>query len=158
MGLLKNEIILPFLIEEQEKSRWCWAAVAVSIAKFYNHDIQVSQLQLATTFLGSENNNHVQPPQKAIEWVKHYKSMQERPLTLEEIYLSLMEGNPIAACMRYFIGWHLVIIYGISTDGQLYIADPQHGYTTTEYKDFIPSYLDNYSWTQTILLERTKNT
>jgi len=66
-------------------------------------------------------------------------------LTYMEIVRRLNNGDPILATMRYFIGWHLIVIYGIEND-TLIIADPEVGIKKCLYSKFINEYSDHYSW------------
>lgn len=145
--------ILSFVIEEQQESLLCWAAVAVSVGRFYDPSYSLNQSELAITVFGEKQYNQVCDPRKALDQNDNIRKFIERPLTLAEITKELRNGNPVAACMKFFIGWHLVIIYGIDEAGRLLIADPLHGKNAVSLESFTTSYDEYYSWTHSCLLK-----
>lgn len=145
--VVQREIFLPLSMVEQEGSLLCWAAVAVALNKYYLPSSTLTQKELAVSVFGGESYNHVYPPDAALSLVHHLKSSCNRPLTPDEIRAELMLGNPVAACMRYFIGWHLTLVYGITAANELYIADSLHGYSVVPFKQFVEAYKENYTWT-----------
>ncbi|HEX8456083.1 MAG TPA: hypothetical protein VF656_02080 [Pyrinomonadaceae bacterium] len=48
-------ITLPFVMQTQKREEWCWAAVSVSVAKFYNSQSPWRQCQLVNNQLGLAN-------------------------------------------------------------------------------------------------------
>ncbi len=144
-------VVLPVNLLAQEESRLCWAAVAVAITRYYEPESSISQKELAIQVFGEKSHNHVYSPEQALRITGHFNLSFERPLTLNEIRTELERGRPVAACMRYFIGWHLVIIYGISASEELLIADPLHGHSTLQINEFTNSYLRDYSWSHSFL-------
>jgi hypothetical protein len=152
--ILETTVVVPLKLIKQEGSRLCWAAVAVAITKYYDPERIISQKVLAIQVFGEKSHNHVYSPEQALKITGHLKVSFERPLTLNEIRMELEGGRPVAACMRYFIGWHLAIIYGISTLGELLIADPLHGYSTVPINEFTNTYLNDYSWSHSFLTQK----
>lgn len=146
--------ILDFKVEQQEGSLMCWAAVSVSVARFYNPSFAETQQTMAVAVFGENGYDRVCDPRKALDFYGNLKAYRESALSIEEIETELRSGNPVAACMRFFIGWHLVVIYGIDTRGNLLIEDPLHGNQVVEPEIFKKAYLENYSWTHTCLLKR----
>lgn len=144
-------IVLPVKLLMQEESRLCWAAVAQAIANYYRPERKVSQRNLARQIFGESSYNHVYSPEGALKMVGHLNVIVERSLTLGEIAAELNAARPIVACMRYFIGWHLVVVYGLLETRQLLIADPLHGYTKTSFEGFCTSYQGDYSWSHSFL-------
>lgn len=149
-----QDIVLEIEVKEQEGSRLCWASIAAGISKYYVPDRKISQKELAIDVFSENNYNHVYSPEEILKRIGHLKMAFERPLSLNEIRTELMGGRPIAACMRYFIGWHLVVIYGISANDKLFIADPLHGRSTLDIYEFTNSYKEDYSWTHTYQTQR----
>jgi hypothetical protein len=151
-------IDLPVILEEQEGSLLCWAAVAVAISKYYNPEQLISQKALATAIFGAHNYNNVLGPSKALAFTGNLKAAVAGPLSLEEVMEELQQGFPIAACMRYFIGWHLVIIHGFSPAGELLIADSLHGPSHMRIDSFSTAYHTHYSWTHSYLTRAQPDT
>lgn len=157
MSKLNNsskDLILAIEVAEQEASRLCWASIAVALITYYNPERVISQKEIAINVFSENNYNHVYSPEKMLKRIGHFKMAFERPLALDEIRTELMEGRPLAACMRFFIGWHLVLIYGISANDKLFIADPLHGYSTLDINEFTHSYLGDYWWSHTYQTKR----
>ncbi|MBD3628759.1 papain-like cysteine protease family protein [Cyclobacterium sp.] len=142
MGAVK----LDFEIEPQSDSRLCWAAVAVSVARFYKESSGLSQLDLAKRMLGN-NYNRFFAPEKALVWLGIFSECLDRPLSREEIFSELQNSHPIAACMKHFVGWHLVVIYGIDEVGNLLIADSMLGNSIWSLHAFTHEYQKYYHWT-----------
>src|SRR5688500_15920023 len=46
---------LPFAMETQTRQEWCWAAVSVSVARFYKQNSPWSQCKLVNEELGLNN-------------------------------------------------------------------------------------------------------
>lgn len=138
-------IQLNFRIEPQKDSRLCWAAVSVSLACFYQQDNVITQVELAKKIFG-EKYNQFCCPEKALSVLGNFVEAINRPLKEEEIVRELQNQRPIAACMEYFVGWHLVVIHGIDTAKKLSIADPLLGDTQWDIDTFTKSYHQNYRW------------
>ncbi len=139
--------ILPFEMDAQEGKLLCWAAIAVSVKRFYTPRFSVSQIDFARSVHG-DNFDQVCSPLKAMAHIG-LDYIETIGILPKEVLLQHMEnGNPILACMRYFIGWHLVVIHGVTTKGEILIADPMHGQSSYNYLDFVRAYRVHYQWTQ----------
>lgn len=149
-----KDIILTIEVAEQVASRLCWASIAAALLKYYNPERTISQKEIAIDVFTENNYNHVYSPEKMLKRIGHFKMAFERPLGLEEIRAELAEGRPLAACMRFFIGWHLVVIYGITANDKLFIADPLHGHSTLDINEFSHSYHGVYRWSHTYQTQR----
>ncbi|MEX2568116.1 MAG: papain-like cysteine protease family protein [Cyclobacteriaceae bacterium] len=144
MGAVK----LDFEIEPQCDSRLCWAAVSVSVARFYKGSSGLTQLNFAKRMLGN-NYNRFFAPDKALAYLGNLFECLDRPLCREEIFSELKNSRPIAACMKHFVGWHLVVIYGIDEDNNLLIADSMLGNSIWSLQAFTHEYQQYYHWTHT---------
>ncbi len=143
-----SKIVLSYEQEQQTQSLLCWAAVSRSIAKYFGKTDMIAQEDLAQEVFG-ERYNRVHRPAEALAFVGHLKEEIARPLTLKEIENELLHNRPIAACMRFFIGWHLAVIYGID-NATLYIADPLFGHSKMSLEDFTERYRSHH-WTHSYL-------
>ena len=149
----REAIKLDFNLEAQEDSRLCWAAVAISIALFYNKQQNMSQKELAKSVFG-EKYNQFNSPKLSLSIFDNCASEEIRPLDESEIIHDLKAGNPVAACLRYFIGWHLVVIFGIDANGHIHVADPLQGYSLWPLDEFTTAYRTYYQWTHTYRLKK----
>ncbi len=144
---MSEDIKLDFEIELQEGQRMCWAAVAIAVAKFYDKETEYNQIDLAKDVFG-EKYDQFYSPKSALSIYDNLSSELNRSLTRAEISEELMNGRPITACMKHFVGWHLVVIYGISQN-KLLVADPLLGEVQYEIDAFTDTYETYYSWTHT---------
>ncbi|UII21549.1 papain-like cysteine protease family protein [Fulvivirga ligni] len=142
--MIAEKIRLPFQLELQKGERMCWAAVSVAIAKYYGHQSIQDQIAFARSIMG-EHYDQFCAMDKALMTYGHLKQILTTPLSKEQIDLELHHKQPIIACMKYFVGWHVVVIYGIEND-HLLIADPLHGYSKWRLSTFTTSYQEYYSW------------
>ena len=148
---MDTAINLPIELDEQASSLLCWAAVTLALGKYYQPGFQVSQVELARGVFGNPHYNRVLHPRKALELTGTFKQALPRPLSLLEIVDELQQGYPIAACMRYFIGWHLVIVHGLTPCGELLVADSLHGPSVYDLASFSHAYHKHYTWSHSYL-------
>ncbi|AUC75982.1 papain-like cysteine protease family protein [Olleya sp. Bg11-27] len=144
---MSEDIKLDFKVELQAGQRMCWAAVAITVSKFYDKESESNQIDLAKDVFG-ENYDQFYSPESALSIYNNLSSELNRSLTRAEISEELINGRPITACMKHFVGWHLVVIYGISQN-KLLIADPLLGEVQCEIDAFTDAYETYYSWTHT---------
>ena len=142
---MSEGIKLDFEIEFQAGQRMCWAAVAIAIARFYDEEIVYEQIDLAKNVFG-EKYDQFYSPKNALSIFNNLSSELIGGLSLYQISEELVEGRPIVACMKHFVGWHLVVIYGISHN-KLLVADPLIGNTQYDIDVFTNTYETYYSWT-----------
>jgi hypothetical protein len=124
------DVILPFNIQKQEQTFWCWASVAQALALFYNK-LKISQCTIANKVVIITKGGYVDCclnpadslcncPQKLISALETvslstlYKSIRYRALNRNEIKQELQNGNPIGS----FVRWdkttygHFVVVFG----------------------------------------------
>lgn len=141
-------LILDFELEYQKGIRLCWSAVATSIEKFYWPNKKEDQIEFATRIHGTVYDKFCDPV-KALSKKGLFYSSFERPLNKQEVIEELSQGHPIVACMRQFVGWHLVVIYGLNELGELLIADPATGLSAYMIENFTQTYEKYHHWTHT---------
>lgn len=146
-------ILLNFEMDLQSDSRLCWAAVSVAIARYYGQTAVPNQVELAKSVFGV-NYNQFYEPDKSLELLGNLQQKLDRALTLEEIHLELMNARPIAACMKHFVGWHLVVIYGIDEASNVCISDSQLGKSQWSLDTFTEEYRQYYAWTHSYKTSR----
>jgi len=140
--------LLPFELEPQQGHLQCWAAVAVSLQRFYGRAPVPSQDAFARSLLG-DNCDQVCAPLSALAHAGLHYVESAGPLTPARLRRQLALGHPVPACMRHFIGWHLVVLHGIDAEGVLAVADPQVGPSRYPYRAFVRAYRRHYAWTHT---------
>ncbi|HEX8612419.1 MAG TPA: papain-like cysteine protease family protein [Telluria sp.] len=143
--------ILPFEMAPQQGGLLCWAAVAVSLRRFYRKQESIDQIAFARSLLGS-NYDQVCPPLRALEHAGLSYREQRGSLPLPAIERQLRDGHPVLIAARYFIGWHLLVLHGITDDAQLLIADSLHGPSQASHADLTAAYREHYCWSHTYCL------
>ena len=144
---------LPFALEPQQGHLQCWAAVAVSLRRFHGLAPVPSQDAFARSLLG-DNCDQVCAPLAALAHAGLHYRESAGPLTPAQLRRELALGHPVPACMRHFIGWHLVVVHGIGPDGALMVADPQVGPSRYPWRSFVRAYRRHYEWTHSYRLAR----
>ncbi|MCG8476334.1 MAG: hypothetical protein MI784_12775 [Cytophagales bacterium] len=147
---------LNFEIEPQEDSRLCWAAVSVAVARFYGEKKISSQIDFAKSVFGKKYNRFC-APEKSLAVMGNFQKRLNRPLGKEEIIAELQNHRPIAACMKFFVGWHLVVVYGIDKRGNLLIADSLFGKSQWHIESFTHAYRQYYHWTHTYKTKKNRS-
>ncbi|MBJ7221962.1 MULTISPECIES: papain-like cysteine protease family protein [unclassified Brenneria] len=145
--------ILPFTLEAQQGHLQCWAAIAISLGRFYQRPLVPTQQEFAHQVLGA-NCDQVCPPLQAMRHMQLEYQEREGMLTLRQLKAQLQAGHPLLAAMRYFIGWHLVVIYGVDEEEQVWLADPLYGLHCLPYEQLQQSYLQHYQWSHSYLFVR----
>jgi len=115
--------MLNFTVQPQQETNWCWAAVATSIAHYYNSASTVTQCEVANEQLGrtdccqnpaSKNCNVYGYLDQALSYVGHLDSKQGSAATYAAVSAAIDAGTP--PCIR--VAWsgggaHFIGIYGI---------------------------------------------
>ncbi|UGY18347.1 papain-like cysteine protease family protein [Bradyrhizobium septentrionale] len=161
--------LLDFKNQQQEKSNWCWAAVAASVAHFYRPSSTVTQCDIANGQLGqddccvggNETCNVYGYLMSSLFRVGHFsKWTARRPASFQETQEEIGGTRPL--CMRIVWnggGAHLVTIKGYAgepapgahqqDDRGLAIADPWWGLSDIDAEEFPRGYINCGAWTDT---------
>ncbi|QIG96631.1 MULTISPECIES: papain-like cysteine protease family protein [unclassified Bradyrhizobium] len=161
--------LLDFKNLHQEKSNWCWAAVAASVAHFYRPSSTVTQCDIANGQLGqddccvggNETCNVYGYLMSSLFRVGHFsKWTARRPASFQETQEEIGGTRPL--CMRIVWnggGAHLVTIKGYAgesapgaqqqDDRGLAIADPWWGLSDIDAEEFPRGYINCGTWTDT---------
>jgi hypothetical protein len=150
-----------FQMELQEQDEWCWAAVSLSVERYFSPTSPLTQCMIAGQLLGArccddpEACNQPAKLQDALKLVRRLTGDPTAgPLSFTDIQKDLDGGRPV--CLR--IGWdggggHFVILvgYGLSRSGArlVEVEDPLYGSSIVIYEEFISRYLSSGQWTAT---------
>lgn len=154
---------LGFNIEMQEQTQWCWAAVAVSVARFYQPSNTLTQCRVANMVLGTNGccsnpgpcniDNYLED---ALGAVAHYRDIEPEPLPFSDVNGEITSDRPLGCRIGWFGGGgHFVVIHGASVDGSgaavkrwVAIADPLYGPSDYLIQKFTSGYRqDTGEWT-----------
>ena len=154
-----------FQIEKQTEPNWCWAAVSVSVGRYFFPQSTSTQCKVAATVLSETSCcatpdacNKPQRLEPALNAVNTPPNIVTRALTFDEIRKQIDASRPV--CVR--IAWnggprgHFVVISGYqllrSGAQQVNVADPFYADSTVDYNDFVASYQGSGQWTATFLV------
>lgn len=163
-------VTLPFNMETQEQSEWCWSAVAVSVSRFYQPSSTITQCGLANLELGGGTDvccvtplacNQQNTLETALDQVGHFSDMVFAPLTFQETDGEITGQRPLGCRIGWFQGGgHFVIIHGTSTESSVgfvkqwvAIADPKFGPADYLIDDFTNAYRQEGGWTHSYLTQ-----
>ncbi len=125
--LVIAEKVLKFRIQRQEQSNWCWAAIAVSVDRYFDRKSHLTQCEVANKVLRAEPPANPQPPppslplpdsdqgccchccckpeecdypaelEIALQQVYKWRNSFGRGLTIAEVQREIDRGRPICA-------------------------------------------------------------
>lgn len=158
--------ILPFNMEAQLKTNWCWAATAKSVSRFYSRLTPWTQCKIASQELDKSCCDTPTPSDCNVPWyldkalsrTQNFVSYKSGTATFNEIKEQLNQGLVIGTR----IGWnggggHFMVIYGVSkilTNTYLYIDDPIYGKSVLTYNQFATNYQGAGTWTHTYFTKK----
>lgn len=156
-----NHFITDLQIEPQIMSQWCWAAVALSVRKFYDNQFAVTQSAFVSEMLNIPQCRHIPfafcnqrfSLQIALESLQVLEEKLDEPCAEEDIITEISNGRPIGCqLVRNGFDGHYILIKGVSGTGsslQLEIADPFDGdYRVLSFRELLFEYRES-QWEQT---------
>jgi hypothetical protein len=154
---------LPFTMQTQKLENWCWAAVSVSVAKFYQGQSPWRQCLLVNDQLGLANCCPNGSPaecdqpwflERGLDRVGHLARKEEASVAFQTVSDEIDNRRPLGC----FIVWpqgpgHFVILNGYSTDfganpprAWVSVEDPKYGHSDYTYLKFLISYRKVGEW------------
>jgi hypothetical protein len=153
---------MPFEIETQKQDQWCWAAVSVSIEKYFEGENALSQCEMAHRVLGPNccaapvPCNTAARLQIALGEIHKLRQTLTRTLSFEETKEEIGKGFPVGVRIGWFGGGgHFVVICGYRDPAGaelLSIADPWFVDSIQDFHVFSSNYLGLGQWTDTFLI------
>lgn len=149
-------VVLPFTMQAQVQTQWCWAATSVSVSFFYNSTSKWTQCLVANQIIGSNCCHNAAPCNKpwyldqALAVTGNFLA-QFPPLRFNQVKAQLSNGNVIGVR----VGWrggggHFMVIHGCKTlNGVNYfsIDDPIYGKSEISETAFFNAYQGAGRWT-----------
>jgi hypothetical protein len=169
----QNWHVLDFESQQQERTMWRWAAVAASVARYYDPHSKFTQCRVASDELGQDCSCSDGKPDpdpcnvygylmSSLFRVGHFeKWVALRPAAAGEIKCEIVKRRPLCARIVWNGGGaHLVVISGYAdrnvagtvepSISGVAIADPWWGLSDIDFDDFPTGYVncgrctDNY--------------
>jgi hypothetical protein len=149
-----------FVMQHQQQTNWCWAAVAASVSAFFNPNTNWTQCGIVNAEFGrndcctqgsSTNCNRPWYLDRALTRTGNLRSWSSGAGTLADIMQEINASRPL--CAR--IGWsggggHFVAIDGYNRDlGMIAVDDPWFGASDVVLSTFQTAYQGSGSWTHT---------
>ena len=169
-GLHGSSAHLAFETEPQLRQNWCWAAVAVSVARFYDEATPWTQCRMADAELGrsdccvegaSSACNVPGSLHTSLARTGHLDHWTAASVTFPGVSAEVHLGNPLGARIAWEEGGaHFVAIFGY-TDGDgstaagfVSVGDPWYGNSDVSYPEFCKRYRGSGTWTHSYICQR----
>ncbi len=149
---------LAFIMQTQQQSQWCWAAVAASVSAFFNPSATWTQCGIVNAEFGrtdccvngsSANCNQPWSIRSGLQRTGNFRSMSLGAGTMTDVSQDVDIGRPL--CVR--IGWsggggHAVVIDGYHEGlDMVAVDDPWSGASDVSLATFQTAYRGWGSWT-----------
>ncbi len=149
-----------FQIESQTESEWCWAAVAVSIEKYFNPRSTLTQCQVARRVIaedccnGPAECNDAETLIQALQGLNRWKRTLDGAATFQQVKQELDARRPVCARIAWPDGYHHFVIlvgYEVLQSGarHLQVADPWNPSSTVDFDEFKSAYCGDGTWVDT---------
>jgi hypothetical protein len=159
---------LDFCIQHQRHSNWCWAAVATSVALFYQPAGKWTQCVVANSALGRKDCcrkgaggtcNVIGHLQNSLTVVGHATAPPHVVGTagFDRAQAEIDGGRPLGARTQWEGGdtGHFVTIVGYHRVVELLtVDDPLYGRSHVDYRTFCTDYRGSGTWTHTYYTKR----
>jgi hypothetical protein len=153
-----------FVVEPQQQPEWCWAAVAVSVEKYFNPASPLRQCDVATSVVGGDPCREPVPADKpealdvALRKINRLKKSVSRPLSFNELRQEIDANRPLCAGIRWRSGGgHFVILseYEIAPSGarHVHVEDPLNPSGTLNFDEFTNFYYGDGEWVESYLVQ-----
>jgi hypothetical protein len=158
--------VLPFNMQPQTQSNWCWAATSVSVSKFYSFLSPWTQCKVASAELGQTCCTTPVPGACNVPWyldkaltrTNNFVSIQGGTVPWSRIKQELDNGLVVGTR----IGWsggggHFMVIHGVSRIGSreyLHIDDPIYKKSVLLYSQYATNYQGSGTWTHTYFTKK----
>lgn len=154
---VKRYLNLPFNIQHQQQTNWCWTAVPTSTSIFYNPNSTWTQCTLVNSELdrndccqqgGSSNCDKDGYLDKALDETGNLDHWTSGAQSFATCRTQENNWRPLGAR----IGWsggggHFVVVSGTDSSQYVQIQDPWSGESHIPYSIFVSKYQGSGSWT-----------
>jgi hypothetical protein len=149
-------------MQTQTREEWCWAAVSVSVSRFYEAQSPWTQCRLVNSELGLTNCcsgasaacNQPWYLEFGLQRVKHLAVKLGSSVSFADVGSELEARRPLACWIRWPDGTgHFVVLNGYATDfgatppaQWVSVQDPRYGHSDYPYLKFLTSYRKVGTW------------
>jgi hypothetical protein len=163
---LYTYFVLPFTMQAQTQSNWCWAATATSVSRYYSFLSPWTQCKVASDELGETCCTTPVPGACNVPWyldraltrTHNFVNFQGGTVPWSTVKSELQKGLVVGAR----IGWnggggHFMVLHGVSSIGvtdYLHIDDPIYGNSVLTYQQFATNYRGSGTWTHTYFTKK----
>lgn len=159
---------LQFDMEKQQHSKWCWAAVTASVARYYGQN-QYTQCKLATWRFGGKacdccaepfqegDCNKTSSTKDALAHVGNLASGTDDSLSWEQVKHEIDAGRPVGVAVKWNStgSRHAVVITGYNDDKEITVRDPgKVAMSVLPFDEFPAKYRSGASWAATFKTKR----
>ena len=133
--------VLAVAVARQEKSNWCWAAIACSVARYYGIGTY-RQADVAAGLFDADGWNVIAPLDEALAVAGCAGYWSPGRPAFERIGAEIDAGRPLGVCIQWPTGpAHYVLITGcFRVTREIYVDDPLHGRSVQPFADFPMTY------------------
>jgi hypothetical protein len=159
---------LPFAMETQKREEWCWAAVSVSVARFYDNATEWRQCSLVSEELGVATCCENVAPQECnqpwylengLDRVGHFSQKIDASVSFADLMQEIDQERPVGCWVRWPDGTgHFVVVNGYAQDFSVAptaeyvsIRDPRYGNADYPYLKFLTAYRKVGTWSLSYL-------
>lgn len=159
--------VLRFQVEHQEQDLWCWAAVATSVAAYYDPTSHWTQCGVAETRDDCANCCADKPGcnkpgrlEVALATVKHLDDGTAMPQPGALTFAALRDELDTDEVVGVRIGWpggtgHFVVVHGYDEiSAMVEVEDPWYGHQHITYDALVAAYPGDGHWTHTYLTRK----
>lgn len=144
-------LVLPFVMDTQTQTNWCWAAVTSSVARFYAPNSAKTQCQVVCAELN--NSACCAQPQQCNQQARldaslgtagHLAGWNFGALPFASLQTEIQNGRPVCFRIQWAGGGggHFVAVSGCDSQLQTVdVQDSQNGFSSAPYASFQSSYL-----------------
>lgn len=150
---------LPFNMQAQQQSNWCWAAVSTSVAEYFDSGSGWTQCKVANGELGRSDCcgtgasgpcNVYGTLDTSLTRVGHLDHMAGGTATYSTVTSEVAEGRPVGARTAWSGGGaHFLAIIGTLPGNFYAVDDPIYGKSDVSEATFKTAYQGTGSWTHT---------
>jgi hypothetical protein len=158
--------IKTFQMERQKERNWCWAAVTVSVDRYFDAtSLDLEQCELAGKMFRAGvcgNEKKFNKPRKLQEALRLVDNLKDQPLNgplrFERIRQEINANRPVCARIQWKGGGaHFIVIDGCtefdSGFRQVHVQDPDSGPGVVSYDELAYAYRLQGEWSHSFLLK-----